>query len=308
MQTQKRGILARAVDETKIGLSNNARMQARNAANSAWVDVIGLDTSDRPSFGASPYVGANKIIDESQKGAANGVAALDGSGKIPAAQLPIDTLIYKGTWDASSNTPTLANGTGTSGFFYYVNVAGTVDFGAGNISFVVGDWVLYNGTIWEKAHSGTDLVASVNGQTGTVVLTTTNIAEGTNLYFTNARAIGATLTGYAAGAGTVTSADSILTALEKLDGNIQAVSGLSSGQESLTLNGTDITNQYKDLAQTVKNGSLTIECFGVVQVQNTDYTLSVVAGKTRVTFAGDLATGGPAALISGDVLNAQYLY
>lgn len=30
-------------------------------------------------------------------------------------------------------------------------------------------------------------VTSVNGQTGTVVLTTTNIAEGTNLYFTNAR-------------------------------------------------------------------------------------------------------------------------
>ena len=30
-------------------------------------------------------------------------------------------------------------------------------------------------------------VTSVNGATGTVVLTTTNIAEGTNLYYTDAR-------------------------------------------------------------------------------------------------------------------------
>lgn len=40
--------------------------------------------------------------------------------------------------------------------------------------------------------SGGGAVSSVNGQTGVVVLTTTNISEGTNLYFTNARAQAAT--------------------------------------------------------------------------------------------------------------------
>lgn len=52
------------------------------------------------------------------------------------------------TWDASTNTPTLVNGTGTSGTVYLTTVAGTVNFGAGDISFNVNDLVSYNGSIW----------------------------------------------------------------------------------------------------------------------------------------------------------------
>lgn len=49
--------------------------------------------------------------------------------------------------------------------------------------------------------------------------TTSNLAEGTNLYFTNARAIGATLTGFTAATSSsaITSADSPLTALQKVE-------------------------------------------------------------------------------------------
>lgn len=98
-----------------------------------------------------------------------------------------DPLIYKGTWNASTNTPTLADGVGTNGFLYQVSVAGTVDFGSGPITFVVNDKVVYNGATWEKWDL-TDAVLSVNGQTGIVVLTTSDIAEGSNLYFTDERA------------------------------------------------------------------------------------------------------------------------
>jgi len=139
------------------------------------------------------------------------------------------------------------------------------------------DWVTSQGYITSNA------VNSVNGQTGVVVLTTTNISEGSNLYytstranndfdtrlatkttsdltegtnlyytntrfntdfasktttdlgegsnlyFTNARAIGATLTGYTSGAGTISSADNILQAIQKLNGNIAGlVTGVSS--------------------------------------------------------------------------------
>jgi hypothetical protein len=100
-----------------------------------------------------------------------------------------DPITYQGTWNASTNTPTLSNSdTGVSGYLYQVTVAGTVDFGAGNISFEVGDKVVNNGTIWEKWDM-TDAVASVNGQTGVVVLDSDDISEGvTNLYFTDERA------------------------------------------------------------------------------------------------------------------------
>lgn len=85
------------------------------------------------------------------------------------AALP-DPIVYMGTYDASTNTPTLSNAdTDKGGFLYRVIVAGTQDFGAGPISFDVGDSVVNNGTIWEKwDHS--DQVLSVNGQTGAVVL------------------------------------------------------------------------------------------------------------------------------------------
>lgn len=122
-----------------------------------------------------------------QKGAALGVATLDGGGKIPSAQLPSSVMDYKGNWDASTNTPTLANGVGDAGDVYRANVAGSTDFGAGAITFAIGDWAVYNGTIWEKSLNSNSVV-SVNGFTGMVVLDSGDITEDTNLYFTDERA------------------------------------------------------------------------------------------------------------------------
>lgn len=126
----------------------------------------------------------------------SGLTATDVQAALDEVQDNIDNLPtplqYVGTWDASTNTPTLANtDTGKQGFLYQVNVAGTVNFGAGAISFDIGDKVVNNGTIWEK-WDHTDAVLSVNGQTGVVSLDSDDVAEGaTNLYFTDSRAQGA---------------------------------------------------------------------------------------------------------------------
>ena len=80
-----------------------------------------------------------------------GIPQLDVNGKILVSQLPNSVMEYKGTWDAATNTPTLANGTGNQGDVYLCNVAGTVDFGAGAIAFVVSDQAIYSGSIWQKA-------------------------------------------------------------------------------------------------------------------------------------------------------------
>jgi hypothetical protein len=110
-----------------------------------------------------------RFIPLSQRAAANGVATLDGGGKVPVSQLPSSVFLYLGTWNASTNTPTLADGTGTSGDVYRVSVAGTQNLGSGNISFEIGDLCIYDGADWQKSDS-TDAVTSVNGLTGTVVL------------------------------------------------------------------------------------------------------------------------------------------
>lgn len=98
--------------------------------------------------------------------------------------------IYQGTYNATTNSPTLVDGTGAKGFYYVVATAGVRNFGSGNIDFNVGDWSIYNGSIWQKVDN-TDAVASVNGYIGAVSLTTADISEVTNLYFTNARALAA---------------------------------------------------------------------------------------------------------------------
>ena len=62
----------------------------------------------------------------------------------------------QGNWDGSTNTPTLANtDAGVDGYLYYVNVAGSVDFGAGSKSFDVGDWVynVYADRDWETINT-----------------------------------------------------------------------------------------------------------------------------------------------------------
>jgi len=119
---------------------------------------------------------ATNYIPLAQKAAPNGVASLDALGKVPITQIPdaiIGALNYQGTWNASTNTPTLADGTGVKGYYYVITVAGSQNLGSGSISFDAGDWVVHNGTIWEKLDA--ENVQSVNGQTGVVVVPTLKV-------------------------------------------------------------------------------------------------------------------------------------
>jgi hypothetical protein len=113
---------------------------------------------------------------------------LDGFGKV---QNQINGLIggsiFQGTWNASTNTPTLVSSVGTNGYYYIVSVAGSTNLD-GITDWKVGDWAIFAGAAWEKVDN-TDSVSSVNGFTGAVSLTTDDISEGaTNLYYTDTRA------------------------------------------------------------------------------------------------------------------------
>ncbi len=82
---------------------------------------------------------------------------------------------YQGTWNASTNTPTLASGTGTKGYYYVVSVAGSTNLD-GITDWKIGDWAIFNGTTWDKVDN-TDAVSSVNGFTGAVNLALDNISD-----------------------------------------------------------------------------------------------------------------------------------
>lgn len=142
------------------------------------VDTYGRVTAGA-SFVSSDVTSALGFTPENiaNKGAANGYAGLDGSGRVPLSQLPSAVtggLSYQGTWNASTNTPTLADGSGTIGAYYKVSVSGNTNLG-GHTNWTVGDIAAYNGTIWDKIEGGDPDVSSVAGRVGAVVLTTADI-------------------------------------------------------------------------------------------------------------------------------------
>ena len=72
----------------------------------------------------------------------------------------VSGLVFKGSWNASTNTPTLASGTGTPGFFYIVSVAGTTTLD-GISDWEVGDWAIFTEQgatdAWEKIDNSSTL-------------------------------------------------------------------------------------------------------------------------------------------------------
>jgi hypothetical protein len=99
------------------------------------------------------------------------VSSIGGGGGVGA-------VTYKGTWNASANSPFLSSGTGTQGDYYVVNVAGSTNLD-GITDWQIGDWAIFNGTVWQKVDN-TDAVTSVNGQVGAVVLTASNVGAAAN--------------------------------------------------------------------------------------------------------------------------------
>ena len=145
--------------------TNYAAFPATGTVNTIY---CAKDTNKLYLWSGSAYVEtfpSQALLDtyqlRSEKGVSNGYASLDSGGKVPISQLPSSIMEYKGMWSATTNTPTLANGTGDTGDVYICNGAGSVNFGAGAITFAVGDYVVYSGTIWQRSSGAVGTVTSV---------------------------------------------------------------------------------------------------------------------------------------------------
>jgi hypothetical protein len=93
----------------------------------------------------------------------------------------IGALNYKGTWNASTNSPALASGVGTKGDYYVVSVAGSTNLD-GETLWGVGDWAVFNGSVWQKVEGGNTINAttvSASTSVTTPVIQATSSAGGT---------------------------------------------------------------------------------------------------------------------------------
>ena len=138
-------IQAADLNEIKSAVNTNATETDTNTANIVTNTAdIATNVSD---IGTNvTAIGLRELL--SNKGINNGYAGLDAGATVPLSQLPQSVKTgseYKGSWNASTNTPALIDGTGSNGDNYLVEVAGSQDLGAGTIAFNVGDMVIYDG-------------------------------------------------------------------------------------------------------------------------------------------------------------------
>jgi len=182
---------------------------------------------------------------------------------------------YQATWNASTNSPSLASGVGTKGYYYVVSVDGATNLD-GITDWKLGDWAIYNGTAWEKVDN-TDAVISVNGLTGIINLTTANISDSTNKrYVTDAD-----LVDIGNLSGTNTGDNAVNTLYSGLVSNATHT-GEVTGSTALTLDKTAITNKT------------------LVTKDNADYVLisdTSDSGNLKKVLASDFSGGAFAAQI-----------
>lgn len=240
-----------------------------------------------------------------------------GTNTIPASKLIGTDIVTLGTVTAGGlgtgavlGSVTITVGSDATGDLHYRNSSGIFTrLGIGSTNQVL--TVIGGLPSWQPAAGG-GAVSSVFTRTGAVVAVsgdynTSQVTEVTNLYFTNARAIAAPITGYTSGAGVVAATDSLLQAIQKLNGNtaalITGVSSVNSLTGAVALTGTanrltisgsnvfDISASYVGQSSITTHGTITSGGLG---------TGAVIAGVT-MTLGSD-ATGDVYYRNSGGIL------
>ena len=149
---------------TKVTTDANGRVKAGTNLSASDIPTITLSKISDAGTAASKNVGT----------AAGNVVALDSNGKLPEGVLP--SLSIVDVYTVASTAEMVA-----------------LDAQKGDMAIVGSDTYILSAAPastlanWVKIPHPTDVVQSVNGKTGVVVLTTSDVAEGTNLYYTQAR-------------------------------------------------------------------------------------------------------------------------
>jgi hypothetical protein len=270
--------------------------------------AVGLGNVDNTSDANKPVSTAtqtalNLKIDSTLIGANSGVASLDAGGKVPVAQLPNSVMTFEGVWDASTNTPTLADATGNAGMVYLVSVAGTQNLGSGAQTFAVGDWVVANSTVvWQKS-TNSNSVVSVNGQTGVVTLTKTDVSLGNvdNTSDATKNSAIATLTNKTIDAVSNTISNIANTNVAAAAGIVESKLTLDFSTSSLnTAVGTKVTANTAIVAGT--NTKITYDAKGLVTAGAAATTADIAAStnKNYVTDAQAIVIGNTSGTNTGD--------
>lgn len=137
----------------------------------------GLAAADIPTLTLSKISDAGTAASKNTGIASGNIPILGSSGKLDTAVLPAIAITEVFTTNSETSMLALAAQTGDVCIRTDVNKSYIL---SANTPSVLNAWI--------ELRTPTDSVLSVNGKTGAVVLTTSDIAEGSKLYYTEARA------------------------------------------------------------------------------------------------------------------------
>jgi hypothetical protein len=265
-QVIKKFIGDNEVGAAKIRLENNSIFKARNAANSADIDILKVDASDNILILGSGAPGTDNTFTWGSTSA--GFSFIYGyylSSPDENHEIGLDGSIAMTTdgginFSDSSSTGIIFNPASTS----YIGLVGQT--AATTLRFY--------------EDSGTNYVAfKANTTIASDVTWTLPIADGSanQVLKTNGSGVLSWTT---------------------------VSSGASNEKETFTLSAGDITNGYVDLANVARTDSIDFVISGLVSREGTDYTVSYTGGaggNTRITFSGHTPT-----LAASDVVTVKY--
>ena len=191
-------------------------------------------------------------------------------------------LQFEGTWNASTNTPSLASGTGTSGDYYIVSVAGSTNLD-GITDWAIGDWAVFANTTWTKIDNSQVGNVTGSGSAGRVSFWNSNSNISSDSGFTynassNALGVSGTMTASGGNSGEWnTGYDRSLTALNVSGTTTKTLTATRQDGGTLTTSWTD----NNDNTQRAAGTGLSLS--GNTINANVDGTQSVAANSSSTT-------------------------
>ena len=345
-QIQKKFIQDNAVTGTKVRLDNGEMLRARNAANSADVNILKVSATDKPEFQVLPEVNTGLSVPSALKQLATveyvqayvlgKTDAKDAVSYLADVNVPLSgatPLVIDGgtiidqqpiiltgqTLPATNGIYTASVSGGTYTLARRADAATSSQVSEGMYTFVT-QGTVYQGyeallTTPDPLVLGTTALTFARYPSTISLVGGDMIAKTGNVFTVDLASLGgleSTNAGNNAGQIRVKIDQASLEKDQttRRDPSSGAVSAKKSKKALYTLNATDISNGYVDLADVAGDSSVILSAAGAPsQLETIDFTVNYTGGtasKTRVTFIGGLASAGVSALASGDQITVIY--